>query len=192
MVVPNILHQAHYYVQMALPAGGIAIDATVGNGNDTLFLAKKVGKSGWVYGFDIQEQAIVNTRQRLEQANEAEQVMLFQYPHQEPWTEILPLQHKQQVDVVMFNLGYLPNGDPSIITKPDNTIRACKQAFQWLKPNGIITLVLYSGHVGGAEEVEELIRWCQRIPSDQALIIQHQLINRTNAPSLVVIGNKGK
>ena len=42
------------------------VDGTLGNGHDTVFLAKLVGPNGHVYGFDIQEQAIVSTKKRLD------------------------------------------------------------------------------------------------------------------------------
>lgn len=190
MVLPNLLHQAHEYIRLVLKEGGIAIDATVGNGNDTLFLAKMVGDSGLVYGFDIQDQAIRVAKKRLEKEGQAKQVRLFHYPHQNPWSKILPNRLRQQIDTVMFNLGYLPHGDPSIITKPLSTIAACKQSLQWLKPRGLITLVLYTGHKGGEEEAAKVIRWCRSLPNDQYQIMLQQLLNRDHAPSLVVIYKK--
>ncbi len=186
-MLPNLLHQAHEYIRCVLPAGGVAIDATVGNGNDTLFLAKIVGKSGTVYGFDIQDQALRATRKRLESEGHMKQVQLFQYPHQQPWSEILPNQLRQNIDAVMFNLGYLPHGDPSIITKPQSTIAACEQALEWLRSGGLITLVLYTGHKGGTEEAESVLKWCRSLPHPQFSIMLHQRLNRTHAPSLVVI-----
>lgn len=190
MVLPNLLHQAHEYVRLVLRKGGVAIDATVGNGNDTLFLAKSVGKSGVVFGFDIQEQALQVTRRRLQKEGQSEQVQLFCYPHQEPWSEVIPNQFIGTVETVMFNLGYLPHGDPSIITKPLNTIKACEQALEWLKPRGLVTLMLYTGHKGGEEEAEEVMRWCRCLSGDRYQVMALDCLNRNHSPKLVVIGKK--
>ena len=57
-MLDNILPFAHRLLAQATPAGGTAIDATAGNGHDTLFLAQCVGANGRVYAFDIQPQAL--------------------------------------------------------------------------------------------------------------------------------------
>jgi predicted methyltransferase len=183
----NLLHVAHEYIQKVLPKGGMAVDATVGNGHDTLFLAKAVGETGRVYGFDIQDQAIANTKERLVQEGQDKQVHLFQYPHQQPWSSVLPKQFYGKVDAVMLNLGYLPRGDTSIVTKPSSTIIACKQALAWLKPKGLVTIMLYTGHEGGKEEAENVIEWCRQLPDRQYQVLLHQRLNRFDAPMLAVI-----
>ena len=38
--------------------GDYAVDATLGNGHDTCFLAKIVGDNGKVFGFDIQKRQL--------------------------------------------------------------------------------------------------------------------------------------
>jgi len=183
----NFLQLAHFYVRKILSRGGVAIDATVGNGNDTLFLAKTVGEVGLVYGFDIQEQAIQVTKERLENEGQAKQVQLFLYPHQQPWSMVLPKSLKGNIDAVMFNLGYLPHGDQSIITKPVSTISACQQALAWLKPRGLVTIMLYTGHEGGEEEAEKVLAWSRQLSADRYSVVLHQRLNRTHAPMLVVI-----
>ena len=46
------------FIESAINEGDIVIDATMGNGYDTKYLAEKVGENGYVYSFDIQEEAI--------------------------------------------------------------------------------------------------------------------------------------
>jgi ubiquinone/menaquinone biosynthesis C-methylase UbiE len=64
----SLVQQAHQAVEAVLKPGDITIDATVGNGHDTLFLATRVGATGKVYGFDIQQEALDSAYQRLQQA----------------------------------------------------------------------------------------------------------------------------
>ena len=45
-ILPPILAQVHDLVRRVLRPGDVAVDATVGNGQDTLFLAECVGPTG--------------------------------------------------------------------------------------------------------------------------------------------------
>ena len=54
----RVTEKAHAELDKILQCGDFAIDATLGNGYDTQFLAQKVGTSGHVYAFDIQKQSI--------------------------------------------------------------------------------------------------------------------------------------
>ncbi len=138
-------------VRARLSAGMIAVDATAGNGHDTLFLAQSVGPTGIVYAIDIQSASITTTRQRLLSEDIDKSVVLVQASH-ENWAAILPAEHYQKVDAVMMNLGYLPGGDQAIKTKAESTTKAIREAFAWLKPGGIMTVLAYIGHSGGEEE----------------------------------------
>ena len=53
------------------------------------------------------------------------------------------------IDAAIFNLGYLPKGDKSVVTKPQTTIAAIEDIFQILSKEGIIVLVIYHGHPEG-------------------------------------------
>ena len=82
MKVTQILPFARSLLQIACTSGDIVVDATLGNGHDTEFLAKLVGHDGHVFGFDIQEQALLKTSKRLEEQNLHGQVTLFQHGHE--------------------------------------------------------------------------------------------------------------
>ncbi len=138
-------------VRARLSAGMVAVDATAGNGHDTLFLAKSVGPTGIVYAIDIQSAAIEATHDRLHSEGVDKSVVLIQASHDD-WAAILPGKHYKNVDAVMMNLGYLPGGDQSIKTKTESTAKAIREAFDWLKPTGILTVLAYIGHPGGEEE----------------------------------------
>lgn len=151
----RVTERAHNVVREAVRAGDWVIDATVGNGHDTAFLAECVGRSGRVFGFDIQAAALASAAERL---GPLPQVSFIQAGH-EGLTAQLPADAEGRITAVMFNLGYLPGSDKEVVTRPDTTLRAIAQALKLLAVGGVITLVLYSGHPGGAEEAEAVRRF---------------------------------
>lgn len=186
MLLPSTLQSARDWIKKALPAGGTAVDATVGNGHDTLFLATQVGHQGHVIGFDIQKEAIQSTKQRLHEAGQAEQVQLFHLGHH-LMDHALPTEWKENIHVFMFNLGYLPHGNPEVITHPDTTIPALQIACDWLASGGLITVALYTGHPGGQQEANAVLHWVQQLPPKKHQVLWQQIVNRAHAPSLLII-----
>ncbi|MBT5019451.1 methyltransferase domain-containing protein [Planctomicrobium sp.] len=139
---------AHQIVAEHLRTGDIAIDATCGNGHDTLFLSQAVGDSGAVIACDVQQSAINATRLRCEgQKN-------IQYhcgDHAEALRSLAE-QYKAEVAAVMFNLGYLPGGDKTKTTSLASTVAALKSSLVLMRPAGIISVLAYIGHPGGQAE----------------------------------------
>ena len=142
---------------MVLRRGMLAVDATIGNGHDTEFLADLVLPGGQVYGMDIQATAIDAARERL--AGRAD-IELHCGCHSD-WSWIDSRQ-RGRVDVCMFNLGYLPGGDHKMITRPDTTLQALDIAADWCRLDGVISAVMYPGHAGGEEETDAVEAWCGR------------------------------
>jgi methylase of polypeptide subunit release factors len=133
------------------PAMNLAIDATCGNGHDTLFLAQLKFKT--VIGFDIQSQAIENTRQRLRNAG-IDSVRLYQTGH-----EHLGRHVTQAIDCVVFNFGYLPSANKAISTSKEHSLMAIESALAHLAPLGIVTLICYPGHSTGLQETTAIQQW---------------------------------
>jgi tRNA G37 N-methylase Trm5 len=176
--------QAHQIIEAKLDKTAIAIDATAGNGHDTLFLAKRAKQ---VFAFDIQAQAISNTRQRLEQAKLLEKVCLFQNGHQH-MRELIPAQYHGQITAIMFNLGYLPGADKQLITQPDTTLEAVNAALRLLQKHGIISLMVYPGHPGGEQEHQQLKSWLhQNCASKIAITIIQGNLPRPESPVLYIL-----
>ncbi len=182
-----LLQHAHALLHNHLKTGDIVIDATLGNGHDTLFLARQVAPTGLVYGFDVQAAAIVATAQRISAAGLSACVRLKQCGHQFMTTQI-PVPHHGQIKAIMFNLGYLPNGDKNLITQRDTTIAALQAATILLSVGGIITLVVYPGHIGGDVETAGVVDYCQQLCTQHfALqIIENQFPN-PSAPRLLIL-----
>lgn len=158
----SLVKKAHKIVAANLPAGGTAIDATVGNGYDTVFLAERVGKEGLVYGFDIQQTALESARTRLEQAGLLARVNLKQAGH-ETMLDHLGDNPQNKINTVMFNLGYLPGQDKTVITRTNTTLEGLNAAVQLISTDGLITVIAYPGHEGGKPEMMAIIDWFQQL-----------------------------
>ncbi|GLO66975.1 methyltransferase domain-containing protein [Oceanobacillus kimchii] len=180
-MLKGILHFAHYLLEESIDEGEVVIDATCGNGNDTLFLSRVVGKSGHVYAFDIQQQAIQNTKQELEKYHR-ENVTLIHGSHS-------LIDDNVQQDVIggaIFNLGYLPRSDKSIITKPDSTIEAIQKILAKLKKDGLIVIVVYYGHDGGANEKEAVLKHVANLDQKLYNVLQYGFVNQKNNPPFIL------
>ncbi len=175
------LHFARTLIANALQPGALAIDATAGNGHDTEFLARLVGTNGMVYAFDIQEQAVIATRNRLLNAGLERQTMVVHDGHEHMRHHIAP-EHCGLINVCMFNLGYLPRGDKSITTKRQTSLQALQAATELLAPNGIITVMIYPGHAEGTEEAAHISAWARELPQTQYHVLHYEFINLSNAP----------
>ena len=146
--LPRLTELAHWLVTRALRAGELAVDATVGTGQDTELLARLAGPAGRVVGFDVQEEAIEETRCRLDGIGGLAEVELHCESH-----AAMARRVPAGVAVVMFNLGYLPGGDHAVITETGETLVALDAAWGLLRAGGLIPVVCYPGHAGGGEEI---------------------------------------
>lgn len=167
-----------YIIQNYTLKDGLYIDATMGNGNDTLFLCELSGENGHVIAFDIQQIAIDNTTKLLIENNCYEKATLVLDGHQ----HMDKYAAKESVDVICFNFGYLPGGDHKIATKPETSIEAIKKGLELLKPNAIMSLCLYSGGDTGYEEKIQIINYLNSLSVQDYNIILCQYMNRKKEP----------
>lgn len=149
-------------VSAALQSGAVAVDATAGNGHDTVFLARCVGADGRVFAIDLQASAIDATRRRLDAANLLDRVTLINACHS-ALGEHLADAATGGIAAVMFNLGFLPGGDRSLISQPVTTIAAIDAALQHLRDAGIASIMSYRGHPGGNEETRSVADYIERL-----------------------------
>ncbi|CAN1157867.1 Putative rRNA methylase YtqB [Linum perenne] len=170
--------------------GDTVIDATCGNGHDTLAMLKLVADEsgrGRVYGLDIQKDALNSSSSLLDESltpKERELVKLFGICHSR-MEGILP--ENSPVRLVAFNLGYLPGGDKDVITVPETTRLALDAAKRILLSGGLISLVVYIGHPGGREELEAVEGFASGLSVDEWSCCKFQLLNRPVAPVLVFL-----
>lgn len=185
MKLDRILPFARILLEKAISPGDYAIDATAGNGHDTLYLTKLVGNEGHVFAFDVQEEAIQQTKKRLAENNAEQLATLFLQSHDQ-LQNVLPADCKGKVTAAIFNLGYLPGGDKSIVTEADSTIAAIEQLLELMAIEGIIVLVVYHGHPEGAVEKDALLSYVTSLPQDKAHVLHYGFMNQKNAPPFIV------
>lgn len=152
----RVTERAQSLTAAVLMAGDIAIDGTAGKGRDTAFLAQAVGPSGHVHSFDIQPEAIASTDNLCTLAGLSARVTLHHRSHADI-AVALPAAHLGKVGAAIFNLGYLPGGNPDIITQPQSTATALRSAYSALRVGGRLICVAYTGHPGGMEESDVVL-----------------------------------
>lgn len=185
MIIEPILPFVKTLLKKTISTGDTVVDATAGNGHDTLFLAQLVGSTGHVYAFDIQKEAIDATLLRLgELQNHA---TVFQTGH-----ESISHYVTKEISAAIFNLGYLPGSDHSIITRPKTTIEAIEGCLNLLKVGGLIVLVVYHGHEGGNLERDDLLNYVKTLSQSNFQVLKYEFINQKNNPPFVLAIEKIK
>ncbi|MDQ2085777.1 class I SAM-dependent methyltransferase [Herbivorax sp. ANBcel31] len=179
--IKNSLGQSHQYIKTFVKEGDTVVDATCGNGNDTIFLAQLVGKAGKVFAFDIQDRALTKTNKKLHDLKIENRVSLIKDGH-----ENMDFHVDKNIKAVMFNLGYLPGGNHNISTKADTTICALKKAMDLLVTGGIITLVIYYGKDSGFDEKEKILTFLECINQKKFIVMKTDFINQSNCPPILV------
>lgn len=177
-----ITEYVHRTIENHVALGSICVDATAGNGNDTLFLCNKVGETGFVLAMDIQEIAILNTRKKLEEHGLENRVKLVcdSHIHMDQYMK------RSSVDCIVFNLGYLPGGDHNLATKAESSIEAMEKSLKLLKKDGLLSVTIYSGGDSGFEERDRVLEWMKNLDSKKYLVRATQYINRENNPPVPV------
>jgi SAM-dependent methyltransferase len=189
MPIRSVLDFAHALVTSTLDDGEVAIDATVGNGHDTVALARAVGATGRVFGFDVQKEAIESTRTRLERGDVGTTIDLVHAGH-EDMDEHLPDEVHGRVGAATFNLGYLPGSPSDCTTSPETTLPALDATLRVLRPGGVVTVVLYTGHDGGQEEAEAVDAWAAELSQERFHALSYQFVNQQNDPPRLVAVEK--
>lgn len=178
------VHLCHHFLRERLRPGDRVVDATCGNGQDTLFLAELVGETGHVWAFDIQEEALRRTGERLVAAGLDKRVNLLHAGH-ERLAELVA----GPIAAAVFNLGYLPAGDRSVTTAADTTITALRLAAELLAGGGLLLIAVYTGHDGG-EEWEAVRGWASGLHPYEFNVWQARQLNRSEAAPFVVLVEK--
>ena len=171
---------AHDFLAQVITPEDIVVDATMGNGHDTLFLAKLAKQ---VYAFDIQNQALEKTSQRLEEAG-LSNVNLILQGHE------TVDQFVTEVKAAIFNLGYLPSADKSIITQPQTTLEALEKLCQMLVKGGRIAIMIYYGHEGGDIERDAVLDFVSQLPQQEYTATIYRTLNQINNPPFLVMIEK--
>ena len=174
------LEMAHDFLAQVITQEDIVVDATMGNGYDTLFLARLAKQ---VYAFDIQEQALEKTSQRLQEAGLTNAELILQ------GHETVD-QFVREVKAAIFNLGYLPSADKSIITQPQTTLEALDKLCHMLVKGGRIAIMIYYGHEGGDIEKDAVMDFVSQLPQQEYTATIYRTLNQINNPPFLVMIEK--
>lgn len=182
----SISDLSHIFIQSLTDGIGIYIDATAGNGNDTLFIAKMLKEDGFLYSFDISDKAIFNTQKLLCDNNiNSDNIKIIHDSHENIDKYIVD----KKIKAVMFNLGYLPGSDKNTATKAKSTICALENILNMIADKGVVTICSYVGHDGG-EEDREVRSYLLSLDKKTYEISKTEMIKREDAPVLYLIIKK--
>jgi len=176
---------SHLLLRRFIQAGNRVVDATCGNGKDTLLLADLVDTKGHVYAFDVQQVALNRTTERLVAQSLQQRVTLLHAGH-ERLLELVegPLQ------AIVFNLGWLPGAPHEVATSAPTTLTALDSSLHLLAPGGILLITCYPGHCGGDKETAAVLEWCSQLPPRSYFVWRMGQLNVTpDAPFCLCIQN---
>lgn len=176
--VSEVSKISHYIINSFVEEKEIAVDATLGNGYDTDFLAKNFKK---VYSFDIQKCACDNYKEK-----QKDNVKLINDSH-----HLLKNYVNENINCIMYNLGFLPGGDKTITTNHETSLESIKSGLDLLSCGGIMTICIYRGHEEGKKEEEMILEYVKQLPKNKFGVMNHEVLNRSDsAPILLVIEKK--
>ena len=163
--------------------GDFVIDCTMGNGNDTLSLAKLTGadhgaEGALVYALDVQDKALESKGIHLVKDSHVNLAKYIEAAGRQP-------------SAIIFNLGFMPGQDKSILTSVDTTMQAVEAALDNIMEDGIISVVTYCGHPEGREEHDKLLEYFAALPSKRYHVAFFDMINqKKTAPSVFFVTRK--
>lgn len=184
-LINNTVSITKEFIKNYIKDGQVVLDATVGNGNDTVLMAERVGASGRIYGFDIQQIAIDNTMKILKENKLEDRVTLIKDSHED-----LDKYITDPLDFIIYNLGYLPNGDKNIITQTESTRKSIISSLKLLNKNGLLLINSYIGHDGGKEENLAIENMLKELDQKKYNVLKHSFINQKNDPPILYIIEK--
>lgn len=192
------LEMAHWMLKDIIKTNDVVVDATMGNGYDTQFLAELGAK---VYAFDVQEEALNATEKRLDDAGIKNQIFEKNLSNllTEQSVNLVLSGHeklseyvKEPIKAAIFNLGYLPKTDKSVVTKADTTLTALDALTNQLVVGGRIAIMIYYGHEGGMEEKDAVIKWTSSLPQNDWEVTSYAPLNQIHTPPILVLIEKRK
>ena len=182
----DLLELQKRFILAHLRPGDVAVDCTMGNGNDTAFLSESVGETGRVYAFDIQEAAIESARAHLATLGCPENYTLIHASHH----RILEFV-KESPKAVMFNLGYLPgSGKKQVTTLRETTMEAVRGALSILASDGILLVAVYPGHEEGRLEGEMLGEYFATLDRRLICCSCFKIVNSPTSPYFYIVEKK--
>ena len=187
MKLRNARYLARDFLDGLIQPGDAVVDATMGNGHDTLYLAQKVGESGRVWAFDVQQAALDATRRRLEDNGCAGRVRLILDSHANMAAYV-----DEPPSAILFNLGWLPGAPHGVTTRVETTLQAVNAALGLLREEALLTICIYPGHAEGAREREALLAWARGLDESAYDTMLRCYLNQSGDPPLLIAVKKNR
>jgi ubiquinone/menaquinone biosynthesis C-methylase UbiE len=185
MAFNNILDYMSLILADNFKEGGFAVDATCGNGHDTLFLSNIAGESGRVYSIDIQKEALERSRLLIKESGRYDNVTFFNISHDKIDSIV-----DGNPDCIVFNLGFLPGGDKSITTVSEVTLSAVEKGLRILTKGGLLLIAVYHGHPNGMIEKEAVLEFTKSLNQKMYNCSKIEFVNQINNPPILYIIEK--
>ena len=176
----NTLGIVHAFLKQHVSPGAFCIDATAGKGRDTALLCRLAGEAGRVLAFDIQQDAVDQTRALLAQNRLKAEVYLDSHANMEQYADA------ETVDCIVFNFGRLPGGDPHIFTRADSSVAAIDAGLRLLKPSGVMAIALYYGKENGYEERDAVLTHLKTLDDRTVSVLCCDWSNRRGEPPMPI------
>lgn len=176
----NTLSMIHEFLRQHVRPGAFCIDATAGKGRDTALLCRLAGEDGHVLSFDIQPEAIAQTKALLEVERLTAEVILDSHDNMEQYAA------SETVDCVVFNFGRLPGGDPSVFTRAETSVTAIGAGLRLLKPGGVMAIALYYGKENGYGERDAVLEYLKELDDRRFSVLCCDWVNRRNDPPMPI------
>ena len=176
----NTLGLVHEFLRQHVKAGAFCIDATAGKGRDTALLCRLAGPSGRVLAFDIQQEAVDQTRALLAREGLTAEVVLDSHANMERYAR------SESVDCVVFNFGRLPGGAPHIFTRAPSSVAAIGAGLRLLRPGGVMAIALYYGGENGYEERDAVLEYLKTVDDRAYTVLCCDWANRRGEPPMPV------
>ncbi len=178
----------HSYLSKFIQPGDWVIDATCGNGKDTLMLAELVGAEGCVFAYDIQSVAITLTKNLISEQQVKSTVKYYCESHERFHKVEAELMKEPSCSIksVVYNLGYLPGSDHEVTTEFESTIRSMQSGLQLLSHQGVLSVMCYLGHDQG-KEYKKVRTFLSELDPKVFVVVETQFLNRKNSPVLILV-----
>lgn len=176
----NTLNVVHDFLRRQVKPGAFCIDATAGKGRDTALLCRLAGPEGRVLAFDVQQEAIAQTRALLSAEGLAAEVVLDSHANMGQYAA------PESVDCIVFNFGRLPGGDPKIFTTAASSLPAIDAGLALLRPGGVMALALYYGKENGYDEKNAILEHLKSLNDRAFTVLACDWLNRKHDPPLPI------
>ena len=176
----NTLGLVHTFLRQTIRPGAVCIDATAGKGRDTALLCRLAGETGTVLAFDIQEDAVTQTKALLAKEGLRAEVYLESHANMGRYAR------KESVDCVVFNFGRLPGGDPRIMTRAESSVAAIDAGLELLRPGGVMAIALYYGGENGYDERDAVLAHLEGLDQRRFTVLEARWANRRGDPPMPI------